>query len=204
MGHAYLDLLSELAITSVRHRDHRVTLSYPERTASGVYKLYESMHLRRPTRYALLDKVKLFVAKAVERRAVFHLWFHPSDPASLFETELAETLAYLDRQRHHELVWIATMSDIASYCEARERLRPQVERNGAEMTVVWQGSFPGRRYGDTALSLMFAGVPAPRALILTDDDGSRPLEPARAVRRTTRGFPMIDMPTTARSLRLIF
>src|SRR5438309_3913817 len=58
MGHAYLDLLSEMSITAVRHRDQRVTLSYPERTPSGIYKLYESMNLRTPNHYDYLDKVK--------------------------------------------------------------------------------------------------------------------------------------------------
>jgi peptidoglycan/xylan/chitin deacetylase (PgdA/CDA1 family) len=204
MGHAYLDLLSEFAITSVRHRDQCVTLSYPERTPSGVYKLYESMHLRRPTRYDYLDKVELFMAKAVERRAVFHLWFHPSDPPSLFETELLGTLKYIDRQRHQTLVWIATMRDIASYCEARERLRPHVERNGAEMTVVWRGSFPSQRYGNTELSLIFPALPTPRKLILTAEGGSRHLEPEHSSLRTTQGRLMINMPTTATSLRLLF
>jgi len=204
MGHAYLDLLSEFSITSVRHRDQRVTLSYPERAPSGVYKLYESMHLRRPTRYDYLDKVNIFMAKAVERHAVFHLWFHPSDPLSLFETELLGTLKHIDSQRHQKLVWIATMSDIASYCEARETLRPHVERNGAELTVAWRGSFPSRRYGNTELSLVFPALPTPRKLILTDADGSRHLEPEHSALRTTEGLLMINMPTTAKSLRLLF
>jgi len=77
MGHTYLDLLSELSITAVRHRDRRVRLSYPERTPSGVYKLYESMNLRTPRHYDYLDKVKIFLTKAAERHAVFHLWFRP-------------------------------------------------------------------------------------------------------------------------------
>jgi len=70
MGHAYLDLFSTLSITAVRRRDKRVTLSYPERTPSGIYKLYESMNLRTPDYYDYLDKVRIFLAKAAKRHAV--------------------------------------------------------------------------------------------------------------------------------------
>ena len=110
MGHAYLDLLSELSVTAVRHRDQRVRLSYPERTPAGVYKFYESMNLRTPKHYDYLDKVKIFMVKAMERHAAFHLWFHPSDPAYLFESELLRIIHYIDSHRIKGLIWIATKS----------------------------------------------------------------------------------------------
>ncbi len=39
MGYQHLNELSRLGIAAVRHRDSRVRLAYPERTASGVYKI---------------------------------------------------------------------------------------------------------------------------------------------------------------------
>jgi len=204
MGHTYLDLLSELSITAVRHRDRRVRLSYPERTPSGVYKLYESMNLRTPRHYDYLDKVKIFLTKAAERHAVFHLWFHPSDPAYLFESELLRIIRYIDSQRGKGLVWIATMGGIAAYCEARERLRPEVERKPGEMRVVWRGSFPSEKYGSTELSLIFPAMPSPRKVIMTDGDGCLHLEPGNSYLRTAEGRLLINMPTTAKSLRLAF
>src|SRR5256712_3166652 len=184
MGHTYLDLLSELSITAVRHRDRRVRLSYPERTPSGVYKLYESMNLRTPNHYDYLEKVKIFMAKAAERRAVFHLWFHPSDPAYLFESELLRIIQYIDSQRKKRLVWIATMGEIAAYCEARERLRPELERKEGEMRVVWRGSFQSEKYGNTELTLISPAVPRLREVILIDGEGSRHLEPSHSCVRT--------------------
>src|SRR5262249_47293418 len=136
MGHTYHDLLAELSITAVRHRDRRVRLSYPERLPSGVYKLYESMNLRAPKHYDYLDKVKIFVAKAMERCAAFHLWFHPSDPLSLVENELLQIIRYIDSQRQQGLVWVASMAEIASYCEARHKLTPEVRWMNDEMIVV--------------------------------------------------------------------
>jgi hypothetical protein len=38
------------------------------------------MNLRTPKHYDYVEKVKIFVAKAMARRMP-SLWFHPSDPA---------------------------------------------------------------------------------------------------------------------------
>src|SRR5206468_3686608 len=110
------------------------------------------------------------------RRAAFHLWFHPSDPAPLFETELREIIQYIDSQRREGLVWVAPMAEIASYCEARHRLKPEVRRMNGAMTIVWRGSFPSERYGHTELSLVFPPLPSPRMVTLTSEDGSTKLE----------------------------
>ena|SRR2546425_751669 len=203
MGHT--ELLADLSITAVRYRDRRerVRLSYPERMPSGVYKFYESMILRTSTSYAYLDKVKLFVAKAVARRAVFHLWFHPSDPLSVAETELLPITRYIDSQRKEGLVWVATMAEIASYCEARHSLRPEVRRTHGEMTIVWRGSFPSDKYGHTELTLILPPLPRPRMVTLTNSDGSRDPGFARSPVRTTAGQLLINMPTTAKSLHIV-
>jgi len=202
--HAYLDLVSELSITAVRKRDPQFRLSYPERTPSGVYQLYESMILRTAKHYDYLDKVKIFMAKAAERHAVFHLWFHPSEPASVFENELLRIIQYIDSQRKAGLVWIATMADIAAYCEARERLWPAVERHEGEMRVVWRGSFQSERYGDTELSLLFPPLPRPRMVTMLNGNSSRHLDLGRSYVQTATGRLLINMPTTAKSLCIVF
>jgi peptidoglycan/xylan/chitin deacetylase (PgdA/CDA1 family) len=202
--HTYLDLLAELSITAVRKRDEQFRLSYPERTPSGVYKFYESMILRTAKHYDYLDKVKIFMAKAAERHAVFHLWFHPSEPASVFENEFLRIIQYIDSQRKAGLVWIATMADIAAYCEARERLRPAVEKHEDEMKVVWRGSFQSERYGDTELSLVFPPLPRPRMITILNGNSSRHLELGRSYVQTATGQLLINMPTTAQSLHIVF
>src|SRR5438552_3803918 len=167
MGHTYHDLLADLSITAVRHRDRQVRLSYPERMPSGVYKFFESMNLRTAKHYDYLDKVKVFIAKAVARYAAFHLWFHPSDSRLFAEPELLRIIRYLESQRKEGLVWVAPLAEIASYCEARHRLRPEVQSSNGEMTIVWRGSFPSERYGHTELSLVFPRLPRPRMITLT-------------------------------------
>jgi hypothetical protein len=201
--HAYLDLLSELSIIAVRKRDQRVRLSYPERTSSGVYKLYESMILRTAKHYDYLDRAKIFLATAAKRHAVFHLWFHPSESASIFENEFRRILRYIDNRRKAGVVWVATMAEIAAYCEARERLQPVVERHEHEIRVAWRGSFQSERYGYTELSLIFPPLLRPRKVILVDRDGTRDLESGRSINWTNDGRLVLNMPVTAKLLRIV-
>jgi hypothetical protein len=143
------------------------------------------------------------MAKATERYAVFHLWFHPADPASVFENELLRVIQYIDSQGKQGLVWVATLSEIAAYCEAREGLRPAVERNEGEMRVVWRGAFQGEKYGHTELSLVFPILSRPRMVTMTKGDGFRHLELGRSYVQTAAGRLLINMLATAESLRIV-
>ena len=66
MGHQYHDLLRRLGIVAVRHRDDKVRLSYPLRSAAGVYQIYESMNLRSPNLYDYRNKAELFIDHAIQ------------------------------------------------------------------------------------------------------------------------------------------
>jgi peptidoglycan/xylan/chitin deacetylase (PgdA/CDA1 family) len=202
--HEYLDLLSELSITAVRKRDQRVRLSYPKSTSSGVYQIYESMILRAANHYDYLDKAKILLATAMERSAVFHLWFHPSEPTSLFENEFRRILQYIDSQRKAGLVWIATMGEIAAYCEAREQLQPVVERSKGDLKIVWKGAFQGEKYGHTELSLLLPPIPKPSRVTINDKNGCQHLEPGHSYVQTGTEQILINMPTTAISLHITF
>jgi len=162
------------------------------------------MNLRKPKRYDYLDKVKIFMSKAMAHCAAFHLWFHPSDPLSLAETELFQIVRYLDSLRKEGLVWVAPMAEIASYCEARHRLTPEVRRTNGDITIIWQGSFPSEKYGHTELSLVFPPLPRPRRVALTSGDGCQDLEFGRSSVQTADGRLLINMPTTAKSLHIVF
>jgi hypothetical protein len=96
------------------------------------------------------------------------------------------------------------MADIAAYCEARERLQPAVERHEGEMRVVWRGSFQCERYGNTELSLLFPALPRPHKVILIDKDGTHDLELGRSYVWTAEGRFMLNMPITAKLLRIVF
>jgi hypothetical protein len=131
MGHQFLDLLHQLGITVVRHRDPRVRLAYPQRSEAGVYLIYESMNLRRPRWYRYADKAAIHLRRARETRSSYHLWFHPSDPLSVVQTELASILRLAASLRDQGALWTASMKDLASYCEAREQ---------AKLSVRWESN----------------------------------------------------------------
>ena len=201
MGHSHLGLLAGLGITAVRHRDEKVRLSYPERDPSGVYKLYESMNLRDPDRYDYLDKAQIFLDRAARRQAVYHLWFHPSDEPALFEGPFSRILAELAARSQGGRLWVATMQEIAAYCEARSQTSLTVERTAQALKITLEASLDFERYGVADLTLLIP-VPAPprRLSVHFRKDESKDLAP----KRLKAGKLMVNVPADARSIELLF
>jgi peptidoglycan/xylan/chitin deacetylase (PgdA/CDA1 family) len=203
MGHSYHDLLRKFGIIAVRHRDERIRLSYPERSASGVYKIYESMNLRSANRYHYRDKAELFIDHAVEQGASYHLWFHPSDPHSVFQKEFYEILQIIQRQREAGNVWVATMGDLASYCEAREciSLRSKTEKN--QTTLQIRSSLDAEKYGIPDVTLVVPSKTLPKRIqrqIDGTDVGTKP-DVARIERNDTL---ILNVPAVTQTVILSF
>jgi peptidoglycan/xylan/chitin deacetylase (PgdA/CDA1 family) len=175
MGHAYHDLLHQFGIIAVRHRDEEIRLSYPERSAFGVYKIYESMNLRSADHYHYRDKAELFIARAVEQGASYHLWFHPSDPRTVFQKEFREILQIIQLQREAGNVWVATMGDLASYCEARECISLQSRMEKDQRTLEIRSSLDTDKYGTPDVTLVLPEGKMPKR-IQRKVDGTGSLE----------------------------
>jgi hypothetical protein len=152
MGHHYLDIIADYGVTSVRHRSD-VRLSYPERSTSGVYKLSESMNLRRSKYYDYIEKARIFLEEAMRHHFSYHIWFHPSDPTEVFEREFYGIVRLMADLRAQGKLWVATMADLAAYCEARERTRLEVQRGAKDLSVRFTTEYDAARYGDTCLTL---------------------------------------------------
>jgi peptidoglycan/xylan/chitin deacetylase (PgdA/CDA1 family) len=148
-------------LTAIRHRDKNVRLSYPERMPSGMYRLYESMNLRASRHYDYVEKARIFIQKAVQRQALYSIWFHPSDPAGLFENQFYEILRHIDERRSAGELWVTTMGDLAAYCEARECLQTGVERGDDFLLVSIKSSLDTARYGtpELTLNITLPGLP---------------------------------------------
>ena len=167
MGHAYHDLLKTFGIIAVRHRDERVRLSYPERGQAGVYKIYESMNLREPSYYSYRDKAEIFLEKAIEAGAAYHLWFHPSDERSVFQKEFAQILELIQQQRESGVLWVATMGDLAAYCEARQSTTLIVQNENGKLRVQVRSSLDTASYGEPEITLILPGKGLPRGIART-------------------------------------
>ena len=176
MGYQHLDLLYQLGIIAVRHRDDRLRLAYPEKTPSGVYKLYESMNLRLSKRYSYLAKAKVFVDEAIRRGTAYHLWFHPSDERRVFEDAFAPIVQYLAAKQRENAVWVATMTELAAYREARERMRIRATRNGQTSTLRLECPIDRERFGDPEVTLCVLSSQTP--LSITATASNRPDQPA--------------------------
>lgn len=154
MGYKYLNILSDQGITAVRHRDQKIRLCYPERTSQGVYKIYESMNLRHTQIYEYVKKAEIFLDKAMKDRSVYHLWFHPSDPPDLFQKEFTSICRYMAQLRDEGRLWIATMAEIASYCEARRTLEISIVPYENGFGLELDCRMDRERYGETVITLL--------------------------------------------------
>jgi peptidoglycan/xylan/chitin deacetylase (PgdA/CDA1 family) len=203
--YSYLPLLADAGIVVVRHREREkgIRLAYPERTTSGIYKIYESMNLRIARHYDYLEKVKIFIRKAMERHAVYSLWFHPSDPTEWFEPQLREILQYIDCERRSGRLWAATMRDLAAYCEAREQLQLNTERSENSILVSLRCGLDVSRYGTPEISLLIPATSKPRSAWLEWADGGKTAVDSVLVRE---GVPrvLVNVPINARTLQLVF
>ena len=199
--YSYLPLLADAGVVVVRHRDSKngVRLSYPERTPSGVYRIYESMNLRIAKRYDYLKKVEVFVREAIERQAVYSLWSHPSDPTEWFDPGCG-ILAYMDAERRSGRLWVATMQELAAYCEARERLQLSVEQDGSSLTLAIESSLDTSRFGPSEVTLLIPVPSTPTSAWLELIGGGGPVD-VRSV-STDSGRVMVTIPATAKAVQL--
>jgi len=95
-----------------------VDLSYPEK-AHGLWNIRESLQLFDPE-VDYSRRLPLYVEAAIRAQVACHLSFHPSEPsAATVSGVLLPALAYLKSLEARGDIWIATMEELASYCEAR-------------------------------------------------------------------------------------
>jgi peptidoglycan/xylan/chitin deacetylase (PgdA/CDA1 family) len=204
--YSYLPLLAQAGIRAVRHRDREggIRLSHPERTAAGVYKIYESMNLRRARHYDYLQKAKVFIQQAMKRHAAYSLWFHPSDPIEVFDTELRGILRYIDSERRDGRLWVTTMEDVAAYYEAREQFQLRTERLENVLTLCFQTSLDTSRYGTPEVSLLIPAPSEPKSVWLELIDGQRKPVSGRLVSGKRLPRLIVNVPVSAKSLQLKF
>jgi len=204
MGHHYLDLIAELGLIAVRHRDPRIRLSYPERSPEGVYKLCESMNMRRTGPYDYVDKAKIFLQQALKRNAAYHLWFHPSDPSEIFEDEFRRIIQSMAELRDQGQLWVTTMGDLAAYCEARQTINLAVQRSSSSIRIQFESKYDISRYGKTDVTLRLPLPRQPKSCCLRSAHEEHSIEgkPEAPVSAGDKFF-VFDVPVTTREMEII-
>jgi hypothetical protein len=168
MGYQHSDLLYELGIIAVRHRDPRLRLAYPERTPSGLYKLYESMNLRLSEKYDYAEKGRIFIDEAIRSGTAYHLWFHPSDERRVFEESFQPIVAHMAARQRENKLWVTTMTELAAYREAREQMRVEYQGDSTRDTLTIRCSLDNERFGDPEVTLAVSTRSAVRAMSARD------------------------------------
>ena len=133
-------------------------LSYPEKR-DGLWNIRESLQLFDPE-VDYRRRLPLYVNAAVRTQTACHLSFHPSEPSPSTVAEvLRPALGYLKSRENNGEAWMATMGEVASYCEARAStvVQPDADmhwgvkwghdaqrypRSAITFSVPWTGSTP--------------------------------------------------------------
>jgi len=116
------NILVEQGFTAYRSKNR--FLGYPMKE-HGLWNIPPVYYLDEKS-YGAADLVKRFVDFSVSRGCVLHLWSHPwslsvnGDVRRYVEDTLEPIFQYLAEKRDEHHLWLCTMGELASYCEARE------------------------------------------------------------------------------------
>lgn len=127
-------------------------ITYPMKE-KGLWSIPGSLQLFDP---AVDYRVRLrhYVDAAVRTRTACHINFHPQAAnRSSIERTLAPSLEFLDDRRRRGEVWIATMREIAGFCEARRSgiLKPLAAGSRPAFSINW--GLEAGRYSNLALTV---------------------------------------------------
>ena len=120
----YVEILHKFGIIAFRgdHRRRDVEMSYPFKV-KGIWNIPATIGLSARKSWKTsyyVERIKRYIRRAITHGVVFHMWFHPSIESSILRNVLPAILEYADKQRQQGRLWIATMQEIAIYCEARK------------------------------------------------------------------------------------
>ena len=104
-------------------------------------------------------------------------------------------------------LWVATMAELAAYCEAREQTELDVQREANGLTIVLRSKYDMQRYGKTVLTLRITAPCVPRECHLQYAERSQPVgwttENPKGNDKCSRSF-LVDVPVQASELRVGF
>ncbi len=184
MGHHHLDIIADLGLTAVRHRDPRIRLSYPERSPDGVYKLW--------------------VQQALRQKAAYHLWFHPSDPTEIFENEFRRIIQYMAQLRDQGHLWVTTMGELAAYCEARQKFNLDVHWDSGSLRIRFESNYDLGRYGNTDVTLRIPLSRQPKKCRIRSAHAEQIIDGKPEARDPSGGrFFVFNVPVTAREMEVV-
>lgn len=134
------DVPSEFGIIAMRGRqlDPRVELSYPDRHNGFIWNIASSLALEKRKHWSTpysIWRTKRYIERAIKLASVCHFWFHPSFDPEVIDIILPSILHYAHTERAKGNLWVATMEEIAQYCEARETTSVTMRETSIETSL---------------------------------------------------------------------
>lgn len=200
----YLDVLSREGIIGVRKRDPKVLLSFPVRSDEGTYQVIETLSLGKPRFCRFIDKTRILLDLAIKRNAVFCVWFHPSVSREILINEFREMVKEMSSKREQGLIWIATIEELVSYCEARDKTKLRVMKDACEMTIYVESSMENERYGSAELTILVPVTDKPRRVVIENGASTDDIRYETKVLKDGKMLVMMNIPIEATALRLLF
>ncbi|MFX0200707.1 MAG: polysaccharide deacetylase family protein [Candidatus Hodarchaeota archaeon] len=147
------ETLEKLGCVAVRSRqpDDEAELSYPQNLGNHLWNIPASLvvekrrHWDNP--YAVW-RINRYIQTAIDQNSVCHLWFHPSLDPEVISEILPNVLDFAIRKRQEGSLWIATIGEIADYCQARTTTCVTIQERGSETCLTIspkQSIYPGEK-----------------------------------------------------------
>ncbi len=113
-----LEILREAGLIAYRGFSGDNAIQYPVKNC-GLWDVHQTMQVIESDAYSKDDAMR-YIDRAIESGGVCHLWFHEYDISRRAQSRmLSPILAFCASERSKGRLWVATMREIANYCETR-------------------------------------------------------------------------------------
>ena len=115
--HGHFDLLEKYGYKLVRYKSNDMKeIGFPEKVTKNLSAIHDSLSFDLAEEgwdynYILL-KMKKYVEKAIEKKAIAHFWFHPSIEREQINNYFFPFLEYLYKQREEGRIEMLTMNQM--------------------------------------------------------------------------------------------
>ena len=190
------DVLSKNNLISYRGGGP-IELSYPYKINEGLWNINQSVFLFAHEGEDYLKRSIRYIKKAVKNNQVCHISFHPSN---LNDENMKHTflpiLKYAEERKKMGELWIATMKDLAIYCEAREHFEASVKQTKRFIIIDSQCKIDARKYESSEITLKIS-IPRTRRVKSIDVDGKEYLigKPYCYIKHEETAYLILTVPT---------
>ncbi len=113
----HFDLLKKYGLKVIRYKSNEIKeIGFPELLQNGLIALHDSLAFDQSEEgwdiNYLLWKMKRYIDKTIEKKAICHFWFHPSINKEYLIDLFFPIIDYITLQRDQGLINVLTMKDV--------------------------------------------------------------------------------------------